>query len=189
MRMLLLPVLAVSLAGCGPYLIATAAVSAVSATYGVATDERSMSTQVADTQVEALVRAGLLASPVKGTGSLDVFCRKGVAVLAGAVPRDSSAGAEAVKIARETTGVRRVRTYFVSGHASPMSDFGIKMKIKAALVTDPGVVASRVDIGVYSGHVVLVGVAASRAQREKFIEDARSVGGVVAVRSYIQLNA
>lgn len=188
MRILLLPVLALLLAGCGPILIAGASVSAVSATYGVTTDERPVSTQAADTRAEALVRAGLMASPVKGTGSLDVFCRNGIVVLAGVVPRGSSAGTEAVRIARETTGVKRVRTHFVSDHASAMSDFGIKMKIKAALVTDPSVVAGRVDIGVYAGRVVLVGVAASREQRDKYIADARSVNGVVSVRSYIQLN-
>jgi osmotically-inducible protein OsmY len=46
-----------------------------------------------------------------------------------------------------------------------------------------------VDVGVYAGHVVLVGVAATPEQRGKFIEDTRSVNGVLAVRSYIQLKA
>jgi osmotically-inducible protein OsmY len=170
-------------------MIAGASVSAVSTTYGVTTDERPVSTQMADTQAEALVRAGLLASSVKGTGSLDVFCRQGVVVLAGVVPRGSSAGIEAVKIARATSRVKRVRAYFVSAQPSVMSDFGIKMKIKTALVANPALVAGQVDIGVYAGHVVLVGVAASRELREKFIEDARSVDGVVSVRSFIQVQA
>jgi osmotically-inducible protein OsmY len=61
--------------------------------------------------------------------------------------------------------------------------------MKAALVADPSVVVGRVDPGVYAGHVVLVGVAATPEQREKFIEDTRSVNGVLAVRSYIQLKA
>jgi osmotically-inducible protein OsmY len=40
---------------------------------------------------------------------------------------------------------------------------------------------------VYGGHVVLVGVVPSRAKVDKFIEDARSVSGVVAVTSFIQV--
>ena len=181
--------LAVFLAGCAPYLVGTTAVSVVSMAYGVATDERSVSTQIADTKVAALVRAGLLASSMKGTGSLDVFCRQGVVVLAGVVPRSSSAGTEAVKIARETSGVKRVRTYFVSGQHSVMSDFGSEMKIKTALVANPSVVTGQVDIGVYAGRVVLVGVLGSRQKAEDFIEDARSVDGVVSARSYIQVQA
>ena len=44
----------------------------------------------------------------------------------------------------------------------------------------------RVDIAVYAGHVVLVGVVDSRANVQKFISDASSVPGVVSVTSYIQ---
>jgi osmotically-inducible protein OsmY len=47
-------------------------------------------------------------------------------------------------------------------------------------------VSGRVDIAVYAGHVVLVGVVNSRANVQKFIADANSVNGVVSVTSYIQ---
>ncbi|HXZ44264.1 MAG TPA: BON domain-containing protein, partial [archaeon] len=83
----------------------------------------------------------------------------------------------------------RVETYFVRSQPSELTDFETKEKIKAALVADPRVVESRVDVAVYGGHVVLVGVVASQQKAEDFIEDARSVSGVVAVRSYIQLVA
>jgi osmotically-inducible protein OsmY len=69
--------LAAVLAGCNPY------VAAVSATYSVMTSERSLSTQVTDTEIEARVKASLLQSPVQGTEPLDVICRQGVVVLAG----------------------------------------------------------------------------------------------------------
>ncbi len=186
MRAPLLLMLAVSLAGCNPYM---AAVSAVSETYGVATDLRPVSTQAADTEIEATIKTALLASPVSGTGSLSVFCRQGVVVLAGVVPPGSTAGTVAVQTARETQGVSRVETYFVRAQPSSLTDFEIKEKIKADLVVDPRLVEGRVDVAVYSGHVVLVGVVGSRQKAEDFIEDARSVNGVVSVRSYIQVNA
>jgi osmotically-inducible protein OsmY len=176
--------LAVSLAGCNPYV---AAVSAVSQTYGVATDLRSVSTQAADAGIEASITTALLASPVQGTGSLSVFCRRGVVVLAGVVPRGSSAGTAAVRIARETSGVMRVETFFVRTQPSSITDFEIKEKIKATLIADPQLVEGRVDVGVYAGHVVLVGVVGSWQKADDFIEDARSVDGVVSVRSYIQV--
>lgn len=186
MRTVFLLVLAVSLAGCNPYM---AAVSAVSATYGVATDVRSVSTQESDMQIEAVIKSALLTSPVSGTGSLSVFCRQGVVVLAGVVPPGSRAGSEAVRIARETQGATRVETFFVPAQPFPITDFEIKEKIKAVLVADPRVVEGRVDVGVYAGHVVLVGVVDSWQSAENFVEDAQSVSGVASVRSYIQVMA
>jgi osmotically-inducible protein OsmY len=95
-------------------------------------------------------------------------------------------GEEAVRLARETLDVRRVETYFVPDRPSWASDFAIKEKIRAMLVADPTLVSGRVDIAVYGGHVVLVGVVDSRARADAFIADARAVSGVVTVRSFIQ---
>jgi osmotically-inducible protein OsmY len=184
MHALLLLVLAVALAGCNPYMLA---VSAVSQTYGLATDVRSVSTQAADTGIEATIKAALLTSPVQGIGGLSVFCRQGVVVLAGVVPRRSSVGFEAVKIARDTSGVQRVETFFVQSQPDSLGDFGLKTKIKATLIADPRLIAGQVDLGVYAGHVVLVGVVDSWQKVEDFREDVRSVDGVLSVRSYIQV--
>jgi hyperosmotically inducible protein len=176
-------VLHVILGGCNPYMVAT---TAVKETYGTATDERSLTTQATDTESEVQIKTSLAASPVQGTSGIDVFCRQGIVVLAGVVPPGSSAGHEAVRVARATPGVKRVETYFVPSRPSWMNDFEIKEKIRATMVADPTLVSSRVDIAVYAGHVVLVGVVASREKVERFVNDARSVSGVVAVTSYIQ---
>src|SRR5262249_60663751 len=60
--------------------------------YEAATDERSLATQKADTQIALTIKKNLVDSDVKGTGGLDVFCRNGVVVLAGVVPPSSPAG-------------------------------------------------------------------------------------------------
>jgi osmotically-inducible protein OsmY len=145
-----------------------------------------VSTQTSDAKIEAQIKANLLASPVAGTGSISVFCRRGVVVLAGVVPRGSDAGRTAVDIARATPGVWRVETFYVAEQPSRISDYEIEAKIKAAFIADPDVVAGRVDIGVYGGHVVLVGVVGGEQQAEQFVADTQSVEGVVSVRSYIQ---
>ena len=175
---------AIFLAGCNPYMLAT---SAVSQTYGIATDVRSVSTQAADSGIEASIKAALLTSPVQGIGSLNVFCRQGLVLLAGEVPRRSPAGFAAVQIARGTSGVQRVETFYVHAQADPMSDFGLKTKIKGTLIMDPKLIAGQVDVGVYAGHVVLVGVVDSWQKVEEFREAVRSVDGVLSVRSYIQV--
>src|SRR4029079_17078204 len=172
--------LVVVLAGCSPYVLA------VKETYEVATDPRSLVTQATDTQAELQIKAALLASPVRGTSGIDVSCREGVVALVGVVPPGSQAGQAAVSIVRQTSGVKRVETYFVPSRPSWESDIAIKEEIRATLIADPVLVSGRVDIAVYAGHVVLVGVVDSRANVQKFISDARSVSGVASVTSYIQ---
>lgn len=183
MKHVLRLMLVVALAGCNPYVAAT---MAVQDTYGAATDERSLSTQATDTQIELQIKSALVASPVRGTSGIDVFCRQGVVVLVGVSPPSSSAGPEAVRIARQTPGVKRVHTYFVAARPSWTSDLEIKEEIRAVMVADPSLISGRVDIAVYAGHVVLVGVVGSRQKIERFIADARSVSGVVSVTSFIQ---
>jgi len=172
--------LGVVLAGCAPYALA------VKESYEVATDPRSVLTQATDTQAEVQIKAALLASPVRGTSGIEVYCRQGVVVLVGVVPPGSQTGQAAVSIARQTPGVRRVETYFVPSRPSWESDIAIKEQIRATLIADPALVSGRVDIAVYAGHVVLVGVVDSRANVQRFIADASSVSGVVSVTSYIQ---
>ena len=157
--------------------------------YESATDERSLATQTADTQIAATTKKRLLESNVKGTGGLDVFCRNGVVVLAGVVERGSSAGSEAVTIARRVDGVKRVDTYFLPEQPSSMSDFTIKQKINARLIGDGDLKAGQVDMSVIAGHVVLVGVVNSQAKVDKIIGHARATEGVVTIKSFIQVVA
>jgi osmotically-inducible protein OsmY len=184
MRQWLGIMLVVGVAGCNPYLAAT---SVVHETYGAATDLRSLSTQATDTEAEVQLKAALLASPVKGTSGIDVYCRQGVMVVAGLVPSGSAAGQEAVRLARQTAGVKRVETFFVSTRPSWTSDLEIKEEIRAKLITDPSLISGRVDVGVYAGHVMLVGVVGSTQKAQQFESIARSVSGVLSVTSFIQV--
>jgi hypothetical protein len=93
--------LVISLAACNPIVAAT---SVVHETYRAATDLRSLSTQETDTPAEVQLKAALLASPVRGTSRIDVYCRQGVMVLGAASRRGSAAGPEAVRLARQTAG-------------------------------------------------------------------------------------
>jgi osmotically-inducible protein OsmY len=182
-RVLGVVVLAIVASACNPYV---AAVSVVSESYGVATDERSLSTQASDTEIEADIEKSLLESSTPGTDHISVFSRRGVVVLTGVVTAGSTAGRAAVRIARRTPGVRRVETFFVASQASEVGDFELKEKIKATFVADPNIDAEQVDVAVYGGHVVLIGVVGSVEQSEEFVNDASGVPGVLSVRSYIQ---
>src|SRR5262245_20809777 len=52
---------------------------------------------------------------------------------------------------------------------------------------DPALVSGRVDIAVYAGPVVLVGVVGSSQNAKDFEAHARSVSGVASVMSYMQV--
>jgi len=67
-------------------------------------------------------------------------------------------------------GVKRVETYFVPSRPSWESDIAIKEEIRATLIADPALVSGRVDIAVFAGHVVLIGVVDSRANVEKLFQ-------------------
>jgi osmotically-inducible protein OsmY len=142
---------------------------------------------MSDDEIEASIKGQLVASPVPGTASIAVYSRQGVVVLTGVVPRGSNAGITAVNIARATSGVSRVETFFVSSRPSEANDLEIEGKVKAAFVADPNLLEQRVSVAVYGGNVVLIGVVADPSHLEEFVDDARSVDGVTSVRSYIQL--
>jgi osmotically-inducible protein OsmY len=82
--------------------------------------------------------------------------------------------------------VKKVETFFVNARPSWTDDFEVKEKIRALMVADPTLISGRVDIGVYAGHVVLVGVVPSSEKGRQFEADARSVSGVASVTSFMQ---
>ena len=184
MRALLLLVLAVLAAGCNPYVTAA---SLAMQTYNITSDMRSISTQASDTAIEAQIKTALLTSSTPGTSGITVYCRNGVVVLAAALPPRSPAGFAAVQIARGTSGVQRVETFYVNSQPDMSGDLALKAQIKATIIADPRLTAGQVDVGVYGGHVLLVGVVDSWQKVEDFRENVRSVPGVLSVRSFIQV--
>jgi osmotically-inducible protein OsmY len=155
--------------------------------YDVATDERSVGKQTDDAAIWGQIKNSLLQSDVKGTDSISVFCRNGVVVLAGVVANGSQVGTEAVRIAHQVQGAKKVETYFLTSQRSRMSDFEIKEKIHFKMVGDSDLKADQIDMTVINGHVVLVGVLGSSGKAEKVIAIARATNGVKAVKSFIQV--
>lgn len=178
-RMLyLVGLLALGLPGCG---------TVISATYGAATDERTVGTQVSDTAIVAKIKKAYLDSAKEAIG-LTVFCHEGLVVLAGAL-EDPRVGERAVSLARGVEGVRAVESYFVPKQPSAVSDFGISTKVKARIVGDMALRISQFDLTTIAGHVVLAGVVDRREKIDRVVQHARAVDGVVAVKSFLQVKA
>jgi len=154
--------------------------------YDAATDERSLGQQEDDARISGQIKGELLVSGVEGTGTMGVFCRNGIVVLAGVVEHGSKAGGEAVSIARQIQGVRKVETYFLPSQ-SLMRDFLIKVELYFEMALDSDLKVDQMDMAVIDGHVVLIGVVSSRSKAERIIAIACATRGVKAVKSFIQV--
>jgi hyperosmotically inducible protein len=178
MRIALVFATALSLLGCG---------TALRTGYSVATEERTTGEIVDDTAIVAKIKKAYLEESRENL-LLTVFCHQGLVVLAGAV-EDPRVGERAVRIARGVPGVKKVETYFRPQQPSAVSDFAISTKVKAKIVGDRELRLSQFDLTTIAGHVVLTGVVDRQEKIDKAIAYARSVDGVVAVRSFMQVKA
>jgi osmotically-inducible protein OsmY len=70
---------------------------------------------------------------------------------------------------------------------SAIDDLTITASVKTALLNEPTITAPRIDVDTTQGVVTLSGRVASKQEELKAIQLARSVGGVVDVKSTLQI--
>ena len=68
-------------------------------------------------------------------------------------------------------------------------DTAVLAKTKAALVNDPDIKGSNIDVDVLRGQVTLTGVVRSEEERKKVLETVWGVKGVKSVQTDIQVKA
>lgn len=68
-----------------------------------------------------------------------------------------------------------------------IDDLTITASVKTALLNEPTITAPRIDVDTKQGVVTLSGRVASKQEELKAIQLARSVGGVVDVKSTLQI--
>jgi osmotically-inducible protein OsmY len=90
----------------------------------------------------------------------------------------------AVSLARQTYNI----SSDMRSLSTQASDTAIEAQIKATIIADPRLTAGQMDVGVYAGHVLLVGVVDRWQKVEDFRENVRSVSGVLSVHSSIQVD-
>jgi len=174
-----------SLSGCGWVLVGGGAYEG----YKVATDPRSLGTQVDDALITTKVKTRLIEDPVTKARKIDVDTVNGVVTLTGLV--DSEREIErALEIARGVEGVKKVVNNLRVGKRSLgayLSDKEITMKIKAKFLADPEIKALSIDVDTLNGVVTLTGVVEREEQKERAVRLARSVEGVRQVVVNLQV--
>ena len=167
-------------------LLLAGCATVASTTYKTATEERTVGEQAEDTKTAARVKKAIADAAGLGSAvSVDVFCYLGNVVLVGVA--ESKPAGQAVSVARGVQGVKSVQSHFEAARASRTSDLAISAKLNARIVGDGDLKVSQVDWAVVNGQVVLVGFVDREDKAARVVRHARSIDGVGAVRSFIQV--
>jgi len=177
--------LIISLYGCGWVLVGGGAYEG----YKVATDTRTVGTQIDDALITAKVKAKLIEDPITKARKIDVDTVNGVVTLTGIVDSEAEI-TRAIEIAKSVPGVKKVVNNLRVGKrsiGSYLTDKEITAKIKAKFIADPELKAFSIDVDTLNGVVTLTGVVERESQKEKAVKLAKSVEGVKQVIVNIQV--
>lgn len=165
--------------GCTPAVIGGGAAGG----YAVVTDERSAGRQVDDATITTKITAEMVQDDTVKARDVDVNTVSGTVYLVGLV--DSAKERErAEAIARSVAGVRGVVNQLELGSRSvgqALDDKNLGVKIKAKLISEPGIRSLNVDVDVYRGVVFLTGMVENGSQKEKVVDLARSTPGTARI--------
>lgn len=173
------------ISGCGWVVVGGGAYEG----YKVATDPRSVGTQVDDAIITTKIKAKLIEDPITKARKIDVDTVNGVVTLTGLVESEEEIK-RAISIASSTEGVKKVVNNLKIGKRGIkeyMSDKEITLKIKTKFLTDPVIKAFSIDVDTVNGVVTLTGIVDREEQKKRAVELAKSVEGVKQVIVNIQV--
>jgi hyperosmotically inducible protein len=171
--------------GCGPAIIAGGATGG----YKTATDERTVGRVLDDATITTKINAELVKDPVAKARRIDVDTLDGVVTLTGVVETSEEAK-RAGEIAMRVAGVKKVKNNLQIGSKTwgqALDDKVIGSKIKAKLVSEPGIRSLNIDVDVNKGVVTLTGIVKFKYQKDRAIEIARTTSGTVSVVDNIRV--
>lgn len=157
--------------------------------YKVATDPRSVGTQIDDAVITAKIKAKLIEDPLTKARKIDVDTVNGVVTLTGVVDSQEEIN-RAISIASNTQGVKKVINNLRIGKRdirSYITDKEITMKIKAKFIGDPDLKALSIDVDTVNGIVTLTGIVEKEEQKRRAVELAKSVEGVKQIIVNLQV--
>lgn len=156
--------------------------------YKTARDPRSVGVQATDQKITTKIQGKLAGEEGLAVFDIAVQVYYGHVYLVGEYG-DEGDRKTAVRLARETEGVKGLSTYLL-----PKRDVegcgmgsGIKLNtlINKRMAQDEDVVHTRVNVEMVQCNAVLLGVVSSQKERARATEIARGVEGVRSVKSYL----
>ena len=169
-------------------LAQTSCTTAVVIAYQTLTDVRTLEEQHNDQRIMGTIKDNLATK--QGVGSalqVHVFSHLARVVVAGIVEPRSPLAADAVAVARDVPGVRKVDTVFLPARPSYPRDLTVSLKLEAKIVADLELRRTQLEWTVLAGTVVLTGVVDHADKAARAVQHARAIDNVAAVRSFIQV--
>ena len=171
--------------GCAPVLIGGGA----AAGYKVGTDERGVGRIWDDTAITTKIKTRMIKDPLVKARKIDVDTTDGNVVLVGVVKTNAEVQ-RALEIARGVPGVRSVRSSLQVGGKTigqSMDDKVIVSKIKARLLSEPGIRSLNIDVDSAKGVVTLSGIVKTQVQKNRILTMAKGNAGTVRVVDFIKV--
>lgn len=159
-------------------------VTACTAVYETARDERGLDQMAEDKRLWAIIRAKVQAqAPIEGM-SIGIYCYNNIVFITGAVSRESRI--IAIDAARKTDGVAKVITHwFMPNSGDTVGDVAIGAVLRAAMISDIALSSTQIESFTCGGNVLLLGVVRSPADAAQAVQVAQSISGVRSVKSYL----
>ena len=169
--------------------VAALLAAAVMTVSGCSTTQ-STAEQMDDSAITASVKARMAADPDVKAHEIDVDTVDGKVTLTGKVDSES-VRAEAVRLTRETQGVRAVRNNMTIGGepslGEMLDDKAITASVKARLADDPTVKARDIDVDTLEGVVTLTGKVQTWSERSLAQQIAQETHGVKGVKNRLEV--
>ncbi|MEO5378916.1 MAG: BON domain-containing protein [Magnetococcus sp. DMHC-6] len=181
-----MPLLALWVGGCAPVVNSEDG----SITTGFMGERRGGDEFVEDNWIALKIRGYFARSDKVSLANLNVSCFQGEVLLTGAAANQAEID-EAIRLAKNTTGVRKVHAELriQSESAEELAkDAMLTSQIKLALMGDAQVRGLDIKVETTKGVVYLTGIAQSVNERDQAVWVAQSAEGVKKVVSYIRIN-
>ncbi len=167
--------MSITLAGCGAAVIGGAGYTG----YKGVTDERSAGTILDDMTISTTVKTKMIGEEFVKARHIDVDVLNGVVYLIGVV-ESASQKRMAENIARGVNGVRRVENQLIIGTTSAgqlLDDTVLTSKIRAALLKDPDIRSTNIDVDTNNDIVTLTAIVSSHTEKDKILHVVKNVVG------------
>jgi Predicted periplasmic or secreted lipoprotein len=154
---------------------------------GAITDERSFGNHLSDSQLEASVKAAIVSDQTSKIMSINVYSFYGDIYLIGEA--DQQTASKAAASARGVEGVRSIATYFFPPGTMTAQDLITEARVNENLLLASGVPSGQVQVDVWAGQAILLGLMANQEQMDRVLEVTRDVPGVKSIKNYLRINA
>jgi hyperosmotically inducible periplasmic protein len=157
--------------------------------YQLAVDERRMGTYVDDKFIEAAIATSFQEDERVRPLALSAFSYNGRVFLVGQYD-STKQKARAVKIARQTPGVKSVTAHVLPRRAlskcGKFDSASLEVKVKGHLIADEHIRSTNVKVESLHCNIILLGMVETRKEASQAVACAKNVEGVRSVTSYLK---